>query len=82
MSNVKEKNNTEEIIISVIPLDRPKNWSSENAYLYEYVVSLNTNVIFLGEVYRQVYCLDISPSVSTVVSYYLKELYFYNKKFL
>lgn len=55
------------MVVSVVPEEPTKDWSPENSHLFEYLVTLSTNVIFLGDVYRVVYCLDISPSVSTVV---------------
>lgn len=51
-----------------MPNNPPDYWIPEDTQKYEYSIDLSTNVIFLGAVYRQVYCLDISPSVSTVVN--------------
>lgn len=64
----QEETDSETTVVSIIPQETFKNWTIENAHTYEYFVEFSTNVIFIGEVYRQVYCLDISPSVSTVVS--------------
>lgn len=55
------------MVASIVPEEPTKDWSVENGHLFEYLVTLSTNVIFLGEVNRVVYCLDISPSVSSVV---------------
>jgi hypothetical protein len=54
-------------IISVVPSDPPKIWSEEKSHLFKYYVTPATQVIFLAEKYRMVYCLDISPSLSAVV---------------
>lgn len=66
--NLQEEKHSEAVIVSVVPQEPHPGWCIENSHSFEYTVDLSSNVIFLGEVYSQVYCLDISPSVSTVVS--------------
>ncbi|KAK7582227.1 hypothetical protein V9T40_013672 [Parthenolecanium corni] len=62
----EEEKHSEAVIVSVVPQEPHPGWCIENSHSFEYTVDLSSNVIFLGEVYSQVYCLDISPSVSTV----------------
>lgn len=47
-------------IISAIPFD------STNTKASQYLITTRTEVVFLAQSYRFVYCLDMSPSQSTV----------------
>ena len=55
-------------VVSVIPTSPPADWDSDTSHLYRYRVTPRTGVTFLARVYRLVFCLDLSPSVATVVS--------------
>lgn len=55
-------------IVSVLPVDQPQYWHEETSYKYQYKVTANTSLIFLAHKYRMVFSLDLSPSLSTVVS--------------
>ena len=54
-------------VVSVIPTVPPADWDSDTSHLYRYRVTARTGVTFLARVYRLVFCLDLSPSVATVV---------------
>ncbi|KAK7862806.1 hypothetical protein R5R35_004159 [Gryllus longicercus] len=53
-------------VISVIPNQPPLHWKVETSHLYKYLITSHTSLMFLGQKYRIVYCLDMSPSLSAV----------------
>lgn len=55
-------------IVSAIPVERPKSWCEETSHRYQYKITTNTSLVFLAHKYRMVFSLDLSPSLSTVVS--------------
>jgi hypothetical protein len=55
-------------VLSVIPLEQPTEWKPESSHMYKYLVTAHSTVIFLTHNYCIVYCLDMSPSLSAVVS--------------
>lgn len=55
-------------IVSVIPKESAHLWCPENSNRYSYKVTSSTTVKFLAHNYRMVFCLDLSPSLATVVS--------------
>ena len=63
-------------IVSVLPRTQPPAWSVDTSHLYQYRVTKSTSVIFLAHKYRIVLCLDLSPSLGTVVSHlYLTQIF-------
>ncbi|XP_075219216.1 KICSTOR complex protein SZT2-like isoform X2 [Lycorma delicatula] len=63
---LKKKSESELVILSVVPSETPPEWKPETSHHYQYLITPGTEVIFLSETYSSVYCLDMSPSVSTV----------------
>ncbi|RZF32789.1 hypothetical protein LSTR_LSTR011435 [Laodelphax striatellus] len=61
-----KKNGEEVIVLSVVPLDPPSEWNFESSHLYHYLVTSSTDIVCLSESYSAVFCLDMSPSISTV----------------
>jgi hypothetical protein len=63
-------------VLSVIPHEQPPEWKPESSHMYKYLVTAHSTIIFLTHNYGIVYCLDMSPSLSAVVSavYYIDEL--------
>jgi len=56
-------------VLSVIPHEQPPEWKPESSHMYKYLVTAHSTVIFLTHNYCIVYCLDMSPSLSVVVSH-------------
>lgn len=54
-------------IVSVLPVEPPKEWRPEVSHCYRYLVTAQSSVVFLTHRYRFAFCLDMSPSVSAVV---------------
>ncbi|XP_039297343.1 KICSTOR complex protein SZT2, partial [Nilaparvata lugens] len=61
-----QKHGEEVIVLSIVPLDPPSEWNYESSHLYHYLVTSATEIICLSESYSAVFCLDMSPSISTV----------------
>ncbi|PSN35431.1 hypothetical protein C0J52_13199 [Blattella germanica] len=55
-------------VISVVPHEQPPEWKPESSHTYKYLVTAHSNILFLTHNYCIVYCLDMSPSLSAVVS--------------
>lgn len=55
-------------VLSVIPHEQPPEWKPESSHMYKYLVTAHSTIIFLTHNYCIVYCLDMSPSLSAVVS--------------
>lgn len=53
-------------VVSVIPLDVPREWDYDTSHLYKYRITQRTTLHFLSRKYRLVFCLDLSPSTSIV----------------
>jgi hypothetical protein len=64
------------MVLSVIPHEQPPEWKPESSHMYKYLVTAHSRIIFLTHNYGIVYCLDMSPSLSAVVSaiYYIDKL--------
>ena len=56
-------------VLSVFPHEQPPEWKPESSHLYKYLVTPHSVLLFLAHNYCIVYCLDMSPSLSAVVSY-------------
>lgn len=67
-AEVESKEAPELEIASVLPKSHPAAWSIESSDRYRYRVTKSTGIIFLAHRYRIVLCLDLSPSLGTVVS--------------
>ncbi|XP_063220375.1 KICSTOR complex protein SZT2-like isoform X2 [Bacillus rossius redtenbacheri] len=58
---------TEELtVVSIVPREPPLEWKPESSHSYTYLVTSHSAIIFLSHKYRIVYCLDMSPSLSSV----------------
>ena len=55
-------------VVSVLPLEPPSAWRPEVSHCYRYLVTAQSSVVFVTHQYRVAFCLDMSPSVSAVVS--------------
>ena len=53
----------------MIPHEQPPEWKPESSHMYKYLVTAHSSVVFLTHNYCIVYCLDMSPSLSVVVSH-------------
>lgn len=63
-----DKQSTDFEVVSIIPVKEPPAWNFEQRHSYRYRVSPDTKIVYLSRRYRIVFCLDISPSVASVVS--------------
>lgn len=66
--NIKNKEEPELEVVSVLPRDRPAVWSIDTSHQFLYKVVSTTSIVFLAYKYRMVFSLDLSPSLATVVS--------------
>jgi hypothetical protein len=63
-------------VISVIPHEQPPEWKPESSHMYKYLVTAHSTISFLTHNYGIVYCLDMSPSLSAVVSAFITVMNF------
>lgn len=66
--NIKNKEEPELEVVSVLPKDKSVAWSIDTSYQFLYKVVPTTSIVFLAHKYRMVFSLDLSPSLATVVS--------------
>lgn len=64
----EDKSSTDFEVVSIIP-ENPdaKGWTFDKRHEFRYRVSPDTKVVYMSRRYRLVFCLDISPSVASVV---------------
>lgn len=55
-------------ILSIYPQDPPPDWGPDTSSSYQYFITSSTNIVYLSKNNKAVYCLDLSPSLSAVVS--------------
>lgn len=58
-------------IVSVLPKGDCPSWSVDTRHQFLYKVVSTTCIIFLAHKYRIVFSLDLSPSLATIVSYFV-----------
>lgn len=66
--SIKNKEEPELEIVSVLPKDKSVAWSIDTSHHFLYKVVSTTSIVFLAHKYRMVFSLDLSPSLATVVS--------------
>lgn len=66
--NIKNKEELELEVVSMLPKDEPVAWSIDTSHQFLYKVVSTTSIAFLAHKYRMVFNLDLSPSLATVVS--------------
>ncbi|XP_011685281.1 PREDICTED: protein SZT2-like isoform X1 [Wasmannia auropunctata] len=64
--SVKNKEEPELEVVSVLPRDKPVTWSTDTSHQFLYKVVSTTSIVFLAHKYRMVFSLDLSPSLATV----------------
>lgn len=78
----EDKSSTDFEVVSIIP-ENPdaKGWTFDKRHEFRYRVSPDTKIVYMSRRYRLVFCLDISPSVASVVRALVTQLIFKNKSF-